>query len=125
MPQYKLAATAEARRLDDEAEVSSALGQEYSLRSTDYVLAVVLFAASLFWACAPPTVVISHARTITTPTLDMFMKLLRKLRAVRRTVHLLDRLDLRLQILRIGNGPEIPIVAPVYRDLGCNPICGG
>ena len=50
MPQYKLAATAEARQLDAEADVSSALGQEYSLRSTDYVLAVVLFAASLFFA---------------------------------------------------------------------------
>src|SRR5262245_30641506 len=50
MPQYKLAATEEARQLDAEAEVSSALGQEYSLRSTDYVLAVVLFAVSLFFA---------------------------------------------------------------------------
>jgi hypothetical protein len=32
------------------ADASSALGQEYSLRGTDYVLAVVLFAASLFFA---------------------------------------------------------------------------
>ena len=50
MPQYKLAATGEARQLDADANVSSALGQEYSLRSTDYVLAVVLFAVSLFFA---------------------------------------------------------------------------
>jgi hypothetical protein len=50
MPQYKLAASKEARQLDAEADASSALGQEYSLRGTDYVLAVVLFAASLFFA---------------------------------------------------------------------------
>jgi hypothetical protein len=50
MPQYKLEASQEARQLDAEADVSSALGQEYSLRGTDYVLAVVLFAVSLFFA---------------------------------------------------------------------------
>jgi hypothetical protein len=50
MPQYKLAARQEARQLDAEADVSSAQGQEYSLRGTDYVLAVVLFAVSLFFA---------------------------------------------------------------------------
>lgn len=50
MPQYKLAAAEEARRLDAEAEVSSALGQRDVQRSTNYVLAVVLFAVSLFFA---------------------------------------------------------------------------
>jgi hypothetical protein len=50
MPQYKLAAREEVRQLDADADVFSALGQEYSLRSTDYVLAVVLFAVSLFFA---------------------------------------------------------------------------
>lgn len=50
MPQYKLAAREEVRQLDADADVSSALGTEYSLRSTDYILAVVLFAVSLFFA---------------------------------------------------------------------------
>lgn len=50
MPQYTLAATEEAKQLDAEAEVSSALAQGYSKRGTDYVLAVVLFAVSLFFA---------------------------------------------------------------------------
>ena len=50
MPQYKLAATQQERQLDAEADASSALGQEYSLRSTDYILAVVLFAVTLFFA---------------------------------------------------------------------------
>jgi hypothetical protein len=50
MPQYKLAAAEQAKELDAEAEASSALGQDYSQRSTDYILAVVLFAVSLFFA---------------------------------------------------------------------------
>jgi hypothetical protein len=50
MPQYTLAESKMARQLDAEADASSALGQEYSLRGTDYVLAVVLFAVSLFFA---------------------------------------------------------------------------
>ena len=50
MPQYKLAATQEARRLDAEAELSSAKGQRDNQRSTNYVLAVVLCAVSLFFA---------------------------------------------------------------------------
>ena len=50
MPQYKLAAADEARQLDAEAGVFSALGQQYTLRGTNYLLAVVLFAMSLFFA---------------------------------------------------------------------------
>src|SRR5262245_21180915 len=49
MPQYKLAAREVVRQLDADADVSSALCQQYSLRSTDYILAVVLFAVSLFF----------------------------------------------------------------------------
>ncbi len=50
MPQYQLAATAEADRLDAEAEVSSALVRRNIQRATNYVLAVVLFAVALFFA---------------------------------------------------------------------------
>jgi hypothetical protein len=50
MPQYKLAATAEAARLDVESEVSAAFVRRHIQRSTNYVLCVVLFAAALFFA---------------------------------------------------------------------------
>ncbi len=50
MPQYQLAADAEADRLDAEAEVSSALTRRNIQRATNYVLAVVLFAVALFFA---------------------------------------------------------------------------
>ena len=50
MPQYRLAASAEADRLDAEAEVSSALVRRNIQRASNYVLAVVLFAVSLFFA---------------------------------------------------------------------------
>ena len=50
MPQYQLAADAEADRLDAEAEVSSALARRNIQRATNYVLAVVLFAVALFFA---------------------------------------------------------------------------
>jgi hypothetical protein len=50
MPQYRLAATAEADRLDEEAEASSAIVQRNIQRASNYVLAVVLFAVSLFFA---------------------------------------------------------------------------
>lgn len=50
MPQYKLAATGQARELEAKAEAFSALGQRNSLRSTNDVLAVVLYAVSLFFA---------------------------------------------------------------------------
>jgi hypothetical protein len=50
MPQYRLAAAAEAERLDAEAEVSSAIVRSNIQRASNYVLGVVLFAVSLFFA---------------------------------------------------------------------------
>ena len=50
MPQYRNAARAEAARLDARAEVISATVRRNIQRSTNYVLGVVLFAVSLFFA---------------------------------------------------------------------------
>jgi hypothetical protein len=50
MPEYQLAATADARRLDAETEASAAAVPRNVQRSTDYVLGVVLFAVALFFA---------------------------------------------------------------------------
>jgi hypothetical protein len=50
MPQYKLAATAQAERLEAQAAASSASVGRYIQRADNYSLAVVLFAASLFFA---------------------------------------------------------------------------
>jgi hypothetical protein len=50
MPQYKLAATAEVKRLDAEDVLTSAARRRNIQRSTNYVLCVVLFAAALFFA---------------------------------------------------------------------------
>jgi hypothetical protein len=50
MPQYKLAAQAEAERLDARAELFAAQARRDIQRSSNYVLAVVLFASSLFFA---------------------------------------------------------------------------
>src|SRR5688572_5075056 len=50
MPEYRLAATATAERLDEEAEVLSAQVRRNIQRSSNYVLSVVLFAVSLFFA---------------------------------------------------------------------------
>lgn len=50
MPQYRLAATAEAERLDGEAAASAEVVQRNIQRASNYVLAVVLFAVSLFFA---------------------------------------------------------------------------
>jgi len=50
MPQYKLAASRDAARLEAEAEAWSAKGRTDVQRATNYVLGVVLFAASLFFA---------------------------------------------------------------------------
>jgi hypothetical protein len=49
-PQYRLAAAAEAERLDADAELSSAQVHRNIQRGSDYVLCVVLFAVSLFFA---------------------------------------------------------------------------
>jgi hypothetical protein len=50
MPEYRLAATAEAERLDRKAEDLSAQVRRNIQRSTNYVLGVVLFAVALFFA---------------------------------------------------------------------------
>jgi hypothetical protein len=50
MPQYKLASKAESQKLLGEAEAATAEARESNQRSDNYVLAVVLFAASLFFA---------------------------------------------------------------------------
>jgi len=50
MPQYKLAAREEAAQLDARAETLAAQVRIDIQRSTNYVLAVVLFAATLFFA---------------------------------------------------------------------------
>ena len=50
LPQYKLAAAAEAKRLDAEAEVSSATVRRNIQRASNYILGVVLFSVSLFFA---------------------------------------------------------------------------
>ena len=50
MPEYRLAARAEAERLDQTAEALSAEVRRDIQRSTNYVLGVVLFAVALFFA---------------------------------------------------------------------------
>jgi len=50
MPQYQLVARAEADRLEAEAEVHAAEARRNVQRATNYVLGVVLFATSLFFA---------------------------------------------------------------------------
>jgi hypothetical protein len=50
MPEYRLAADREAERLETAAEASAAAARTNIQRATNYVLGVVLFAASLFFA---------------------------------------------------------------------------
>jgi len=50
MPQYKLASAEESERLLAEAEQATAEARQSNQRSDNYVLAVVLFAAALFFA---------------------------------------------------------------------------
>jgi hypothetical protein len=50
MPEYRLAATAEAKRLDARSEALTSEVRRYIQRSTNYVLGVVLFAVALFFA---------------------------------------------------------------------------
>jgi hypothetical protein len=50
MPQYKLAATAEADRLEAQAAASSESVGQFIQRADNYSLAVVMFAAALFFA---------------------------------------------------------------------------
>ena len=50
MPLYQLASAKQLRRLDAEAELSSAEGQRDNQRSTNYVLGVVICSGALFFA---------------------------------------------------------------------------
>jgi hypothetical protein len=50
MPQYKLAARAQADQLEAQAEALAAKGRTNVQRATNYVLGVVLFASALFFA---------------------------------------------------------------------------
>jgi hypothetical protein len=50
MPEYRLAARAEAERLEADAEVLAAKARTNVQRATNYVLGVVLFAVALFFA---------------------------------------------------------------------------
>ncbi len=50
MPEYKLKAQTEADWLDAQSALSATAVQQYVQRSTNYVLAVVLFATTLFFA---------------------------------------------------------------------------
>lgn len=50
MPQYEVAAEVEAAQLDADAEVSSAVVRRNIQRASNYILGVVLFSVSLFFA---------------------------------------------------------------------------
>jgi hypothetical protein len=50
MPEYKLAARADAARLEAEADAWSTKARADVQRATNYVFAVVLFATALFFA---------------------------------------------------------------------------
>ena len=65
MPQYKLAATAEAKRLDAEAELSSATVRRNIQRASNYILGVVLFSVALFFAGMSTKLSDIRLRTIT------------------------------------------------------------
>jgi hypothetical protein len=65
MPQYKLAARAESDRLDAQAELFAAQARRNIQRASNYVLGVVLFASSLFFA--------GMSAKLTTPRLRVAM----------------------------------------------------
>jgi hypothetical protein len=65
MPQYRLAAAQEAEQLDAEAEASAAQVRAYIQRASNYVLAVVLFAVSLFFAGMSTKLTESTLRKVT------------------------------------------------------------
>jgi len=62
MPQYKLASQAESEKLLAEAEESTAEARQSNQRSDNYVLAVVLFAAALFFAGISTKLTAPHQR---------------------------------------------------------------
>ena len=63
MPEYRLAARTEAEQLDARGEVLAADVRRDIQRSTNYVLGVVLFAVSLFFAGVSTRVSAASART--------------------------------------------------------------
>jgi hypothetical protein len=65
MPQYKLAATADAKRLDAEAELSAATVRRDIQRASNYILGVVLFSVSLFFAGMSTKLSDTRLRTVT------------------------------------------------------------
>jgi hypothetical protein len=65
MPQYKLSATAEAKRLDAEAELSAATVRRDIQRASNYILGVVLFSVSLFFAGMSTKLGNARLRTLT------------------------------------------------------------
>jgi hypothetical protein len=65
MPDYRLAATAAARRLDADAQASAAIVQRDIQRASNYVLGVVLFAVSLFFAGMSTKLQAARLRQIT------------------------------------------------------------
>jgi hypothetical protein len=65
MPQYKLAAAADAKRLDTEAEISSATVRRNIQRASNYILGVVLFSVALFFAGMSTKLTDIRLRTVT------------------------------------------------------------
>ena len=64
LPQYRLAATEEAERLEATADAFAAKARAYIQRSSNYVLAVVLFASALFFAGISTKLNIRAARLV-------------------------------------------------------------
>jgi hypothetical protein len=64
MPEYKLAATAKADRLEVQAAASSHRVRRFIQRADDYALVVVLFASSLFFAGISTRLHSSRTRTV-------------------------------------------------------------
>jgi hypothetical protein len=62
LPQYRLAANEEAERLEATADAFAADARTYIQRSSNYVLAVVLFASTLFFAGISTKVAAQGAR---------------------------------------------------------------
>jgi hypothetical protein len=63
MPEYRVANAVEAARLNAAAEASAADAREFIQRATNYVLGVVLFAASLFFAAVSTKLTSPRLRT--------------------------------------------------------------
>ena len=65
LDEYQTAASAEAARLDQAAEQSSATVSVNIQRASNYVLSVVLFSVALFFAGMSTRLRMSHLRTVT------------------------------------------------------------